>query len=48
MTDDECAEKYDDRNTEGGGTLLENFSEKMTVAQLQSSANGTTWLTRYR
>ena len=31
----------DNRNNEGG-TLL----EKMTVARLQSSANGTTWLTR--
>ena len=40
--DDDDDDDDDDRNNEG-----ETLLEKMTVARLQSSANGTTWLTRY-
>ena len=39
--DDDDHPDNDNRNNDGG-TLL----EKLTVARLQSSANGTTWLTR--
>ena len=41
IIDHDYAVNDGDRNNEGGSLL-----EKMTVAGLQSSANGTTWLTR--